>query len=63
MDRVGLVFLLCLALAVVVSFFTPVQAAQSELELTDIDFKTSRGFNASFGLVVLILMLFYSVWW
>ncbi len=63
MDRVGLVFLLCLGLAVIASLLTPTKVHTGSVDLADIDFSTSKGFNSAMVLVVLILILFYSVWW
>lgn len=63
MDRVGLVFLLCLGLAIVVSLLQGNKAQAGAVELNDISFSTSKGFSLSLVLVVLILVVFYSVWW
>ncbi len=63
MDRVGLVFLLCLGLAIVVSLLQGNKAQAGAVELNDISFDTSKGFSLSLALVVLVLVVFYSVWW
>jgi SSS family solute:Na+ symporter len=63
MDRVGLVFLLCLGLAVVVSLLQGQKVQAGAVDLDDIRFDTSKGFNLSLLLVVLVLVAFYSVWW
>lgn len=63
MDRVGLVFLLCLGLAIVVSLLQGNKAQAGAVELNDISFDTSKGFSLSLVLVVLVLIVFYSVWW
>jgi SSS family solute:Na+ symporter len=63
MDRVGLVFLLCLGLAIVVSMLQGNKVQAGAVELNDISFGTSKGFSLSLALVVLILVVFYSVWW
>ncbi len=63
MDRVGLVFLLCLGLAIVVSLLQGNKAQAGAVELNDISFDTSKGFSLSLLLVVLVLIVFYSVWW
>ena len=63
MDRVGLVFLLCLGLAIVVSLLQGNKAQAGAVELNDISFNTSKGFSLSLLLVVLVLIVFYSVWW
>jgi len=63
MDRVGLVFLLCLGLAIVVSLLQGNKNQAGAVELNDISFDTSKGFSLSLVLVVLVLVVFYSVWW
>lgn len=63
MDRVGLVFLLCAGLAVVVSLFENKGRHQNAVELGDIVFGTTRGYNLSTVAVSLILIGFYSAWW
>ncbi len=63
MDRVGLVFLLCLGLAIVVSLLQGNKNQAGAVELNDISFGTSKGFSLSLALVVLVLVVFYSVWW
>lgn len=70
MDRVGVVFLLCLAVAIVVSLWqakTATRTAQTmpsgAVVLDDINFATSAGFNFAMMLVVLILIVFYTLWW
>jgi SSS family solute:Na+ symporter len=66
MDRVGLVFLLCLGLAIIVSKFTQ-QATTTEhnqsVSLDDVSFKTSGSFNILAGAVIIILIAFYAAWW
>ena len=62
MDRVGLVFLLCVAIGVMWSLARP----QSQVGFVDpagVSFTTTQGFNASAVLVTLILVFFYTVWW
>jgi SSS family solute:Na+ symporter len=61
-DRVGLVFLLCAGLAVGISHLWPRPQAGA-VELGDVSFATSSGFNLSALLVTLILCAFYITWW
>ncbi|MDG1732192.1 MAG: sodium/sugar symporter [Thalassotalea sp.] len=63
MDRVGLVFVLCLLLAVVVSLIEKKGEHEHAVDLDGIDFSTSKGFNISTVAVILILIAFYSAWW
>jgi SSS family solute:Na+ symporter len=63
MDRVGLVFLLALVLAVVVSLLTPPPGARNLIETHQMTYGTSSTFNvASLG-VILILIALYAAWW
>lgn len=61
-DRVGLVFLLCAVLAIGISHLWP-QPQGGALELSEVSFATSTGFNLSALLVTLILCAFYTTWW
>jgi SSS family solute:Na+ symporter len=61
-DRVGLVFLLCAALAIGISNLRP-QPQSGAVELSQVSFATSTGFNLSALFVILILSAFYITWW
>lgn len=63
MDRVGLVFLLCLAAAVVVSLWQRQGVQADAVELSDVNFKTAPEFNWSAVAVFLILAALYISWW
>ncbi|KAF1693595.1 sodium/sugar symporter [Pseudoxanthomonas koreensis] len=63
-DRVGLVFLLALALAWGVSLATrPPQAGSDLIRTDDVDYSTSAGFNVAALGVVAILVALYAVFW
>jgi SSS family solute:Na+ symporter len=63
MDRVGLVFLLALVLAVVVSMLGKAAPEKDFIRTDDVSYATSAGFNiASLG-VVAILVALYAVFW
>jgi SSS family solute:Na+ symporter len=62
-DRVGWVFVLCVALAVVVSLWGPARTDEQAVDLTDIRFSTSQGFNVAAFAVMLILAGLYITWW
>ena len=63
MNRVGLVFVLSLAAAVLVSFIKPEQRAKNTITLEGIDYSTSNVFNtASIGVIVILIAL-YATWW
>lgn len=76
MDRVGLVFLICTALAVILSLKWTAQPDEpvatslrwpqpqpGSVDLSDINFSTTKGFNIATVGVVLILIAFYTTWW
>ncbi len=64
MDRVGLVFLMCSAIAVAVSFLEGTdQQRHKAIDLTSIEFKSKPSFNfAALGCVLIIAAL-YATWW
>ena len=63
MDRMAVVFLLALVLAVVVSLRRPVPSDTSKIDTDSVSYATSRGYNiASLG-VIMILAALYAIWW
>jgi len=62
-DRVGLVFLSCTAIAVVISVTQGNRDQANSIDLGDISFSTSRGFNVAGVAVTLILVALYATWW
>ena len=63
MDRVGLVFLLCLVLCYVVSMLGKPNTANSSVTLEQVNFATTKSFNVAAIGVVLILTALYATWW
>lgn len=63
MDRIGLVFLLCLAVTLVVSLMDKPSDHDSSVSLDDVSFITDRGFNLAAIGCVIILTFFYVTWW
>ena len=63
MDRVGLVFILCMVLAVVVSLVENKGNHENAVDLKGISFGTSKSFSVSTAAVCLILAGFYTTWW
>jgi SSS family solute:Na+ symporter len=63
MNRVGLVFVLCTAVAVALSLMEKPSQAALRVDLRNIDYSTSGGFNAAALIVVGILVALYAVWW
>ncbi len=63
MDRMGLVFLLSLALAVVLSLAIKGRGDANRITMEGVRFGTSTGFNVAGVGVVLILIALYATWW
>ena len=62
-DRVGLVFLLCMGLGVLISRLGGGRPHPRAIEYRDVDIHTSTGFNLASLVVVLMLGALYIVWW
>ncbi len=62
-DRVGLVFLLALALAVVVSLMTPRAEGKDFIRTDDVDYRTGSIFNIGSIGVIAILIALYTLFW
>ena len=63
-DRVGLVFLLCVVIAVSASFIKPGHRGQDKtVNHRDINYATTSGFNTATIGVILILIALYATWW
>ena len=62
-DRVGLVFLLALALAVVISLLTPKAPGSDLIRTDDVGYATTASFNvASLGVVAILVALYATFW-
>lgn len=63
MNRVGYVFLLCLAFGAMVSLLQKPSADGMAVDLENVSFETSRGFNIGAVIITVMLVLLYAVWW
>lgn len=63
MDRVGVVFLICLALCYVVSMLGKPNTEDSSVDLDKVSFATTKSFNVATVGVVVILTALYATWW
>lgn len=63
MDRVGLVFLLALALAVGVSLATPAAPTRDRIRTDDVAYATPASFNVAAVAVIAILVALYTLFW
>jgi SSS family solute:Na+ symporter len=62
-NRMGVVFLVSLALAIIVSLATPQRPDVDTIDTANVRYKTSTGFNAGALGVILILIALYATWW
>lgn len=62
-NRMGVVFLVSLVLAVIVSLATPQREGADTIDSRDVRYRTSSGFNIGALGVVLILIALYATWW
>jgi SSS family solute:Na+ symporter len=63
MDRMAVVFLISLALAVIISLLVPSRSGSDTIDTVNVRYATSTGFNAGALAVVLILVALYATWW
>ena len=63
MDRVGIVFLACLGIAVVLSLLQPRREPILKVDLKHIDYSTSTGFNVAALAITVILIALYAAFW
>jgi SSS family solute:Na+ symporter len=63
MNRVGVVFMCCLAIAVLLSLVAPKRDAVLKVDLVNIDYRTSTAFNVAALAVIAILTALYATWW
>jgi len=62
-DRVGLVFLLCMVLGMVVSILENKGDHPKAIDYETVDTSTSSGFNLASLVIILMLVGLYTVWW
>jgi SSS family solute:Na+ symporter len=62
-DRVGLVFLLCVALGIAISRVEHGEDHPKAIEYSEIDTRTSSGFNLASLVIILMLVGLYIAWW
>ncbi len=62
-DRVGLVFLLCIGLGMVISIMQDGKNQERAIEYGEVDTSTSSGFNLASFVIVLMLAGLYITWW
>jgi len=63
MDRVGLVFLACMALAIAISLLSNQRGPDKSIDLSGLNFKTRRSFNLGAAVIAGALIFLYWYWW
>jgi SSS family solute:Na+ symporter len=63
MDRLGVVFLACALVAVVLSLLQTQRDPALRVELRHIDYTSSAGFNVAAVVITAILIALYATWW
>lgn len=62
-DRVGVVFLLCIAVGIGVSAMQRAEPHPDAIDYADVDTSTTKGFNIASGVIVIMLVALYATWW
>lgn len=62
-NRMGIVFLVSLALAVIVSLAKPAAGGSNRIRMEGVRFTTTIGFNVAAVVIILILIGLYATWW
>jgi SSS family solute:Na+ symporter len=62
-DRVGIVFLLCTAIGMIISQLQGAEQHPEAIDYKDVDTSTTRGFNISAVVVIIMLVTLYATWW
>lgn len=63
MDRVGVVFLMCLGLSIAVSYIEQKQESNDCIDVSKVNFSTTNEFNYAALGIILILITLYVTWW
>lgn len=63
MDRVGIVFISCCVLAALTAIATGNKEQPNAIDVKDVSFNTTQGFNVAALGVVVILIAIYATWW
>jgi len=62
-DRVGLVFLMVVALGMIISIMEGGKEQADAIDYNEVDISTSKGFNLASLVIVLMLVALYITWW
>jgi len=62
-DRMGIVFLAALTIAIILSLAFPATAGKDRISTQDLSYSTTSSFNVASAAVIAILIAFYTTWW
>jgi SSS family solute:Na+ symporter len=63
MNRVGIVFVACFAIAIALSLMVPMRTTALRVDIKNIDYSTGTSFNVAAAIIVAILVALYYTWW
>jgi len=63
MNRVGIVFVACFAIAIVLSLLVPKRTTELRVDIKNIDYSTGTSFNVAAAIIVAILVALYWRFW
>ncbi|WP_047445225.1 sodium:solute symporter family transporter, partial [Alistipes sp. ZOR0009] len=63
MDRMGLVFILCVLVMVASAMVERTKENSKAIELSPELFNTTRGFKVAAAIIVVVLIAIYTIWW
>jgi solute:Na+ symporter, SSS family len=63
MNRMGYIFLICTGLAIVASMLQKPKPENVTVDVTHVDYSTTKSFKIASGAIILILIALYATWW
>jgi solute:Na+ symporter, SSS family len=63
MNRMGYIFLICLGMAILASLLQKPKPASITVDVTNVDYSTTKAFKIAGGAIVAILVALYATWW
>ena len=63
MNRMMIVFMASMALAVAVSLARPAKQESNRISMDNVSFRTTKGFNIAGVIIIAILIILYATWW
>jgi len=63
MNRMGYIFLICLGLAVITSYFQKLKPENVTVDVSNVDYSTTTSFKIAAGAIIAILVALYATWW